>query len=169
MSPKVIVRQYGELVDSDYQPLKPRIYELKKEIKKAKESDDEAEVQRLEDEIQELKATAKVLIDLRGICLVFLEPPHSDTWNILKATLSHDRYEIEHPYVYDVPSLGFAVKKIVTKGWPSCIFASARNESKLSIWPEIQSRFLIVSPNVVPEKIHEGNILIGQKMVILTG
>ncbi len=82
----------------------------------------------------------------------------------MKATLSHDRYEIEHPYVHEVQSLGFTVKNIITRGWPSCIFASARNESKWSVWPEIQSRFLIVSPNIIPEKIQEGNILIGQKM-----
>lgn len=63
-----------------------------------------------------------------------------------------------------MPGLGFTVKKIVTRGWPSCIFASARNESKWSMWPEIQSRFLVISPNIVPEKVHEGNILISQRM-----
>jgi hypothetical protein len=164
MSPKVIIRQHGVLVDSNNQPLKPRLQGLKKLIKENEDSENEHEVQRLEGELEELKATAKVLIHLQGRCLVFLEPPHKETWNILKATLSHDRFEIEHPYVYEVPSLGFAVKNIVTRGWPSCIFASARNESKWDMWPEIQSRFLVVSPNIVPEKVLEGNILIGQSM-----
>jgi hypothetical protein len=164
MTPKVIVRQNGLLVDSNYQPLKPQLKELEKQIKDAEEKDDFDEVERLEAEKEELKDDAKVLIELNGRCLIFLEPPHSDTWNILKATLSHDRYEIEHPYVYEVPGLGFHLKKIVTRGWPSCIFASARNESKWSIWPEIQSRFLVISPNIVPEKVHEGNILISQRM-----
>ena len=59
--------------------------------------------------------------------------------------------------------MGFVVKKIITRGWPSCIFASARDESRWAIWPEIQSRFLVISPNIIPEKIHEGNILTGQK------
>jgi hypothetical protein len=164
MSPKVIIRQHGVLVDSNSKPLKPRLQELKKLIKDNEDSKNEQEVERLKGELEELKATAKVLIRLQGLCLVFLEPPHKETWNILKATLSHDRFEIEHPHVYDVPSSGFTVKNIVTRGWPSCIFASARNESRWDMWPEIQSRFLVVSPNIVPEKVHEGNILIGQSM-----
>jgi hypothetical protein len=164
MSPKVIIRQHGVLVDSNNQPLKPKLEELKKLIKKSENAGNEQEAERLDRELEELKATAKVLIDLQGLCLVFLEPPHKETWNILKATLSHDRFEIEHPYVYEVQNLGFTVKKIVTRGWPSCIFASARNESKWEMWPEIQSRFLVVSPNIVPEKVLEGNILIGQSM-----
>ena len=59
--------------------------------------------------------------------------------------------------------MGFKVKKIVTRGWPSCIFASARDESQWKIWPEIQSRFLVISPNIIPEKVREGNILISQR------
>ena len=80
------------------------------------------------------------MIDLRGKLLVFLEPPHTETWIILKPILSHDSYYIEHPYVYHVEDFGFTVKKIVTRGWPACIFCSARNESKWPQWPEIQSR-----------------------------
>lgn len=164
MSPKVIIRQHGVLVDSNNQPLKPRLKELKKLIKENQGSGNEQEAEKLTGELEELKATAKVLIHLQGLCLVFLEPPHTETWNILKATLSHDRFEIEHPYVYEVPGLGFGVKNIITRGWPSCIFASARNESRWALWPEIQSRFLVISPNIVPEKVQEGNILIGQSM-----
>ena len=164
MSPKVIVRQRGILVDSEYNPLKPKLLELKKEIRRCQQNGDLDKEEQHKAELDEFKQDAKVLIDLKGQCLVFLEPPHTETWNILKATLSHDRYEIEHPYVYEVPGLGFTVKKIVTRGWPSCIFASARNESKWAIWPEIQSRFHVISPNMVPEKVREGNILISQKM-----
>lgn len=164
MSPKVIVRQRGVLVDSEYNPLKPRLLELKKEIRRCQQNENLDREEQLKAELDELKEDAKVLIELKGQCLVFLEPPHTETWNILKATLSHDRYEIEHPYVYEVPGFGFTVKNIVTRGWPSCIFASATNESRWSIWPEIQSRFLVISPNMVPEKVHEGNILISQKM-----
>ena len=106
----------------------------------------------------------KVLIDLRGKLWVFLEPPHHETWAILKPILSHDDFEIEHPYVYEVQGMGFEVKKVVTRGWPACIFCSAKNESDWPAWPEIQSRFLITSPNMVQEKYLDGNILIAQKM-----
>jgi hypothetical protein len=104
------------------------------------------------------------VIELIGKLLVFLEPPHSDTWSILKPILSHDDYEIEHPYVYEVEGMGFKVKKVVTRGWPACIFCSAKNESNWPVWPEIQSRFLITSPNLGSQKYLEGNMLTAQRL-----
>jgi hypothetical protein len=104
-----------------------------------------------------------VLIDLSAKLFVFLEPPHPETWNILKPILSHDKYEIEHPYVYQVEGKGFKVKKIVTRGWPACIFCSAKNESKWPEWPEVQSRFLITSPNMIKKKYSEGIKLSAQR------
>src|SRR5262249_33327223 len=104
-----------------------------------------------------------VLIDLQGKLWVFLEPPEKETWNILKTMLLHDSFEIEHPYVYDAGK-GFKVKKVVTRGWPACIFCSAKNESDWPAWPEIQSRFLVTSPNMVQQKYLDGNILTAQRM-----
>ena len=42
----------------------------------------------------------------------------------------------------------FAVPKMI-QSWP--------------MWPEIQSRFFITSPNMIRKKYHESNILIGQR------
>lgn len=162
MSPKVIIRQNGILVDSNNQPVEDKIKELKRKIKNAKNNSDEKED--LEQELSHLYSEAKVLIDLRGKLWVFLEPPHSETWTILKPILSHDDFEIEHPYVYEVQGMGFKVKKVVTRGWLACIFCSAKNESNWPAWPEIQSRFLITSPNMIPQKYLDGNRLIAQKM-----
>jgi hypothetical protein len=166
MSPKVIIRQSGILVDNNNQPLADRIKELKRKIKEVDDKSDEKED--LEQQLSQLYNEAKVLIDLRGKLWVFLEPPHSETWAILKPILSHDNLEIEHPYVYEVEGMGFKVKKVVTKGWPACIFCSAKNESNWPAWPEIQSRFLITSPNMVQEKYLDGNRLIAQKMGLPT-
>ena len=93
----------------------------------------------LKQQLSQLYNEAKVLIDLRGKLWVFLEPPARETWAILKPILSHDDFEIEHPYVYEVQGMGFAVKKVVTRGWPACIFCSAKNESDWPAWPEIQN------------------------------
>jgi hypothetical protein len=60
--------------------------------------------------------------------------------------------------------MGFKVKKVVLRGWPACIYCSAQNESKSALWPEIQSRFWVTSPNMIPEKYQEGNMLIAQQM-----
>jgi len=121
-------------------------------------------LENMQEELARFCDNSKNLIDLRGKLLVFLEPPNQDTWNILKPILSHDSEEIEHPYVHD-SDMGFKVKKVVTIGWPACIFCSARNEiSKWPIWPEIQSRFLVVSPNMVQQKYSDGNMLIARRM-----
>ena len=103
-----------------------------------------------------------MLIDLSNKILVFLEPPHPETWTILKPILSHDTLEIEHPYVYKADK-SLEVKHIVTRGWPACIFCSARDDSSWSMWPEIQSRFFIASPNMIKQKYQDSNILIAQK------
>lgn len=162
MSPKVIIRQNGILVDNDNEPLDSRIKDLKKQIRSCKD-DDEEKAEELKEQLHQIYQEAKVMIDLRSKVLIFLEPPHKETWSILKPILSHDDYEIEHPYVYEVEGMGFKVKKVVTRGWPACIFCSAKNESNWPEWPEIQSRFLITSPNMISQKYLEGNILIAQQ------
>lgn len=160
MSPKVIIRQNGILVNENNEPVEDRIKELKRLIEKEEYSQIKEE---LKDELSDILKDAKILIDLNNKIFLFLEPPHPETWNILKPILSHDLYEIEHPYVFKVEGFGFKVKKIVTRGWPSCIFCSAKNESNWPVWPEVQSRFLITSPNMVKQKYEESNLLIAQR------
>jgi hypothetical protein len=160
MSPKVIVRDKGILVDENNDPIKEDIKELKKLIGAEK---NELKKEDLRRELDSLYEKSKVLIDLTNKILVFLEPPHQETWNILKPILSHDNEYIEHPYVYKTETSGQEVKHIVTKGWPACIFCSAKDESNWPTWPEIQSRFFITSPNMIKLKYKESNQLIGQK------
>jgi hypothetical protein len=159
ISPKALIRQHGILVDKDnYQPLEPKIKELKKQIREYK--DDESKKEDLQQQLDQLYKEAKYLIDLSGKILLFLESPHPDVWEIIKTTLSHDAWEIEHPYV----DTDLRTKNIVTRGWPACIFCSAKDESKWDVWPEIKSRFLIFSPNMSQEKYLESNILTFQKL-----
>jgi hypothetical protein len=160
MSPKVIIRLNGILVDENNAPVEERIKELKRLIKK---EEDEEIKESLSDELTQITSEAKILIDLTNKIFLFLEPPHPETWDILKPILSHDLYEIEHPYVFNVEGHGFKVKKIVTRGWPACVFCSAKHESNWPTWPEIQSRFLITSPNMIKQKYEESNLLIAQR------
>jgi hypothetical protein len=162
MSPKVIVRQKGKLVDgTTNQPLDARIREIKKQISSSKNIETKDD---LKEQLQQLLEDAKILIDLSNTIFVFLEPPHPQTWEILKAILSHDSWEIEHPFVDKTEYAGTQVKRTVTSGWPVCIFSSAKDESKWEIWPEIQSRVLITSPNMSFEKYVESNFLTAQTM-----
>lgn len=160
MSPKVLIRDKGILVDQNNKPIIEKVKEIKSLIEKEKDENVQSD---LKEQLKALYDNSKVLIDLSNMILVFLEPPHSDTWNILKPILSHDTLEIEHPYVYKTETKGLEVKHIVTRGWPACIFCSARDDSSWSMWPEIQSRFFIASPNMVKQKYQDSNILIAQK------
>jgi hypothetical protein len=161
MSPKALIRQHGILVDKENKPLGDKEKELKKQIKQCGNSKNLASQKvELEDELDKLYQGAKWLINLQGKILIFLEAPHPEVWNIIKPILSHDTWEIEHPYV----DADLKTKNVVTRGWPVCIFCSAKDESKWDIWPEIQSRFLITSPNMSPEKYLESNRLTFQKL-----
>ena len=159
MSPKVLIRDRGILVDKDNQPIQEEIRELDNRIRNEKDDDKKNE---LLEQRKNLYENSKMLIDISNKILVFLEPPHSETWDILKPILSHDTLEIEHPYVYKADK-SLEVKHVVTRGWPACIFCSARDDSDWSMWPEIQSRFFIASPNMIKQKYQDSNILIGQK------
>jgi hypothetical protein len=156
MSAKVLVRERGILVDGNLNPIDDKIKELKKAKKWTK---DEEQKEIINEKIEKLYEDAKTLIDLRGKILVFLEPPQREVWDILKPILSHDSLEIEFPFVNQTDREGHQTKKVV-KGWPACIFCSARDESKWEIWPEIKSRCLITSPNMIPQKYQESTKLI---------
>ncbi len=75
---------------------------------------------------------SRMLIDLSGKTLVFLEPPQRELWNLLKPILSHDTEEIEYPYVDRNDRTGFVAKRVVVRGYPACIFCSAKDKSKLA-------------------------------------
>ena len=66
------------------------------------------------------------MIDLRGKILVFLEPPQHELWNLLKPILSHDKKEIEFPFVDKTANSNAETKDVVVRGWPSCIFCSVQ-------------------------------------------
>jgi hypothetical protein len=162
MTPKVIVRSKGILVDADNNPIQHFVDELKKNIRICRKAKNVIGEEAYKVQLRERYENARYLIDLRNLIFVFLEPPHPDTWAVMKPILSHDDYYIEHPYVYSDDE-GFTVKKMVTMGWPACIFCSAKNESGWEQWPEIVSRCMVTSPNMITEKYHESNILIAQK------
>jgi hypothetical protein len=170
MSTKVLVRQKGILVDKDGIPLKPVLREIDQQIIKLKYSSSNNKGQYCREQIDQLKERknqlledSKILIDLRGKTLVFLEPPQRELWNLLKPILSHDTEEIEYPYVDRNDKTGFVAKRVVVRGYPACIFCSAKDESNWQVWEEIASRFLITSPNMNKTKYEEANLLIAQR------
>jgi hypothetical protein len=114
-------------------------------------------------ELDNLLKDAIRLINLQGKILVFLEPPSPKLWDLIKPILSHDNVEITFDYVATNERGTNETQKVTVRGWPAVIFCSAKDESGLKIWPEIQSRFLITSPNINQDKVHDGNILLAQR------
>jgi hypothetical protein len=162
MTPKVLVREQGLLVDKNGKPIGKEVNRLRNEIAKARSKKNFDAVSDLQDELAFLVEDSAYILDLSGKTLIFLEPPHPELWNLLKPILSHDAWEIEHPFVDNIGH-GLEVKRVITHGWPACIFCSAKDESKWEIWPEIESRFMMASPNMVKVKYQAGNKLIAQK------
>jgi hypothetical protein len=164
MSPRVLVRQAGGiLVDKDMNPIKDEVKELKKAIAKAKKKKDPEAVEEFKEQLSILLEGSAYVLDLTNKTLLFLEPPKPELWELVKPILSHDAWEIEHPFVDKVASGEMLVKRVITRGFPSCIFCSAKDESKREVWAEIASRFMVQSPNMVKPKFQAGNKLIFQK------
>jgi hypothetical protein len=174
MSPKVLVRQKGILIDKKTgEPLLDKVEELRttsRELAKKKRgikdrdkiAEINEEIDKISKDIRKMFENSKNLIDLRGKILVFLEPPQHELWNLLKPILSHDKKEIEFPFVDKTANSNAETKDVVVRGWPACIFCSAKDESKWEIWNEIKSRILVTSPNMVPQKYQQSNKLISQ-------
>ena len=161
MSTMALVRRKGILIDKNGLSIGPKVKELvKRKNLLDNKKENKEETNNIMEEIQECFENAKTLIDLSGKILVFLEPPKRDLWDLLKPILSHDQKEIEFPFVNKTDRDGHQTKDVVVRGWPSCIFCSAKDESKWEIWPEIKSRILVTSPNMIPQKYQESTKLI---------
>ena len=74
MSPMVLVIQKGIIVDTNNESIEPLINDLKSIIKD--KNTEESIRESKKEELLKLYAESKNLIDLDGIVLVFLEPPH---------------------------------------------------------------------------------------------
>jgi len=113
--------------------------------------------------LDKLMDDATILINLQGKIVIFLEPPQRELLNLIKPILSHDTPEISYDYVDRTEKGGFQTQRVIVRGFPACIFCSAKDESKWEVWAEIQSRFLVTSPNMNQAKVHDGNVLISQR------
>jgi hypothetical protein len=162
MTPKVLIREQGVLIDKEGNPIGKEVRKLKNAISAARSKKNYDAAEQYYEELAALLEDSAYLIELFGKTLIFLEPPHPELWGLLKPILSHDYWEMEHSYVDKIAGGGLEVKRIITHGFPACIFCSAKDESKWEMWDEIKSRFQIESPNMIQPKYQAGNKLIGQ-------
>jgi len=159
MSPTALVHEQGTFVDEDNTSIEERLTEIHQKITKCK---DNKEKQELEEQRRSILKNSKNLVDLKGKILVFLDTPNWELWRKLKPILSHDKEEIEFK-VTDKKSNSLYTKSTIISGWPAVICCSAKNEEMYQDWEEIQSRFLIKSPNTDVTKYKKANHLIALK------
>lgn len=163
ITPTALIYQTGgALVDKDGKEIKDQVKQLKKEIGYARNKKDWDTLEEKKDALEKLLTDSAYRLDLNGKCFVLLEPPKEGLWDLLKAILSHDKYETRH-MMTDKGSHGMATKNVILRGFPAFVFCSAKDESHWGVWEEILTRFMFTSPNMIPRKYYEGNKLIGRR------
>ena len=153
-SPKSFFYEQGKLVDAEtHEDLQGRVDELTAAI------DRDPENSAARAERRELLKRAMTRVSLEGRVLVFLEPPDQGLFESLKDILSHDKWESEYRTVEKGSDGRLSTHRILLVGWPAFVFASAKDQDKWALWPEIQSRCVMVSPNLNEEKFQHANAL----------
>jgi DNA-binding MarR family transcriptional regulator len=96
----------------------------------------------------------RIVIDLTGKILVFLENVREETLEMLLPILSHDSEEIEYK-ITDKGSKGnHKVKNVIIRGFPATIFCTSR----LKLVEDLKTRSLLVTPEISEEKTKLANI-----------
>lgn len=98
------------------------------------------------------KETNEHFIDLSRKIIIFLDMPHPSLLTKLRSTLSHDEKEARHKITDKTQKAGTKTKTAVVRGFPSVIFCSAN--AKMD--QQEMTRFLLLSPEINPEKIFAG-------------
>ena len=98
------------------------------------------------------KEKNRYLVDLSHKVLIFLDQPHNELLARLRPLLSHDKKEITLKITDKSQKFGMKTKNILLRGYPAVIFCTAG----LKIDEQEATRFLLLSPEVSQEKIHQG-------------
>jgi len=158
LSPTALIHQNGFLIDEDGNNIEDALYTLGEKILVSEKQ----EKKELEKERADLIKSSRMCVDLKNKILIFLDNPHSATFEMLKPIMSHDNKEILYMTTKGDGSLN--VKKSVIRNWPAMIFCSAKNEEKNEVWEEIKTRVFVTSPNSDISKYKEANKLTSKKM-----
>lgn len=160
MSPAALIHDRGTLVDSKNHEIESELRSLRNELNAESDKGRKSEIL---EQIQKRYTDSRKLIDLTGKILLFLDSPNIELWDRLKPILSHDKKEIEFRIADKGKNGELRTSHVVIRGWPSCIFCSAKNEKRSPIWEEIETRFIITNPNMSVQKYRLANKLTGRK------
>ncbi len=96
----------------------------------------------------------RIIIDLTGKILVFLENVREETLEMLLPILSHDNEEIEYKITDKGGKGNLKVKNVIIRGFPATIFCTSR----LKLIEDLKTRSLLVTPEISEEKTRLANI-----------
>jgi len=153
LSPTALVHDYGVLKDVDGNEINVLDMPSRKRIKMENPNASFEEVDRLYR--QELAAWSQKLrgsyyeVDLTGKLLVFLEPPHIETFNKLRPILSHDTWRISYRFTDKTKTGQLRTTHVVIQGWPATIFCTSEEK----YLKDLSTRSLTVTPSLAEDKI----------------
>jgi len=150
LSPTALIHQHGVLVNEDGESIEEKLEALDP-------NDEDYKTKKTE-----LFKNVKNLVDLKNKILIFLDNPNTQTYEMLKPIMSHDKKEIIYKTTKGDGSLN--VKETIIRNWPVFIFCSAKNEAKNEVWKEIETRVFVASPNSDIKKYQKANRLTAQKL-----
>ena len=160
----VLMSKDGEEIDLDEKPTRRKIKLLLKEELGRDPSKEEVE-RKLREEVKlwrEKLRESYYLVDLTGKILLFLEPPHPDTFHRLYPILSHDAYRISYRFTEKTKRGGFKTTHVVIQGWPATIFLST--DKKYT--EELSTRSFTATPEESAEKYRAANRLTTRKAAL---
>ena len=101
--------------------------------------------------INELRAKAMRLVDLKGKILVFLDQPNPELLERLRPLLSHDREELMFTLTNKTSSGRIVTETAIIRGFPTLIFCSTKGYAD----QQERTRLIFLSPETSKEKIRE--------------
>ena len=151
LSPTALIHTHGRLVDSDGEPLEPRLNKIREQMEDAENDGDKKTVRELKRIMADMIASAQNEVDLTHKILLFLDNPKPDTYEMLKPILSHDKKQILYKTTKSDGSL--SVKDTVIKGWPAVISALQKMKPKMKYGKRLQQGFSLYHPTPMSQNI----------------
>jgi len=153
LSPTALVHDYGVLKDENGYEINLLDAPSKRKLKMENPDASPEERRRLFREEQqswlEKLRNSYYEVNLEGKLLVFLEPPHIETFNKLRPILSHDAPQISYKFTDKTKSGQLRTSHVVIKGWPATIFCT----SEVRFLKDLSTRSLTATPNLSENKI----------------
>jgi hypothetical protein len=166
-SPTSFVHDVGvrvvETQPGHYEELSPILEKLQGELSDLQASTTAADRRRkreLKGEISGLLDRAKVLVNLKGKIVIFLDQPNGVLLSKIRPFLSHDRQDLEFTITDKNSGGANRTKHVIMRGYASVFFCTA-----YSVIDEQEStRLLVLSPETTSEKIVESLNLTAEKL-----